>query len=144
MASKVSKITFGILKPDCILRNLEDQLFGEMTIRDFKIIKRKRKVFDEKDVYFLYVHCKDEDFFHGLLKYMCHDSSVVFIAGLFDGRDAIDEMNELVGYYVPSVAAEGSLRKKYAITDFLPYNVIQTLEKSIWFLFWQFLYLKKN
>lgn len=37
-----SKIAFGLLKPDCILRNLEDQIFEEIIEHGFEIIVKKK------------------------------------------------------------------------------------------------------
>lgn len=58
-----------------------------------------------------------ETFFKDQLAYMMVDDSIAFVAGRDDGKDAITEMNTLVGYYDPACADEGTLRKKYVISD---------------------------
>jgi nucleoside-diphosphate kinase len=125
-----SKVTFGILKPDCILRGLERNLFNDISMHGFRIEITKKKILTKEDVYFLYGHNKNKSFFPELLKYMTSGPSICFIASLSDGRDAIKEMNKLVGHYNPSLADDGTLRRKYAISNFLPYKCIQNIIHS--------------
>jgi|YelNatPaOPRAMG01_1025707.scaffolds.fasta_scaffold27881_2 nucleoside-diphosphate kinase len=114
----VSKITFGILKPDAIIRNLEEEIYKRITSHGLSIYKKRRVRLTETEVNLIYGHNKDKPFYPHFIKYMTVADSEPFLATLFDGRDAIKLLNEIVGYWEPEKAEKGTIRGDLAIKDF--------------------------
>lgn len=122
----ITKISGGILKPDCTIRNIYEQVFKNVENNGFHIQDKNRRKLNENDVFFLYGHNSDKPFYSELVSYMtCHDS-IIFTAKRCDGRDAVKELKKLVGYYMAELAEDGTIRKKYAIPGLLPCNVIHS------------------
>lgn len=124
------KIVHGLLKPDCIIRGLVNQVFDDILSNGFSIEAKKRLRLDELDVFLLYGHNADKPFYSDLVAHMTCADSVTFLAKHNDDKDAIVELKNLVGYYIPHLASPGTLRRKYAIPDYLPYRAIQTIIHS--------------
>ncbi|MEM5771818.1 MAG: nucleoside-diphosphate kinase [Candidatus Aenigmatarchaeota archaeon] len=127
---KNKKIVFGLLKPDCVIRQLVDKVFNDITSNGFSIEAKKQLRLNEFDVFLLYGHNSDKPFYSDLVAYMTCADSIAFLAKCNKEKDAIDELNKLIGYYIPHLALQGTLRKKYAIPDYLPYQAIQTIIHS--------------
>jgi nucleoside-diphosphate kinase len=124
------KIVFGLLKPDCIVRGLVSQVFDDIIINGFSIEAQKRLRLNEFDVFLLYGESSDKSFYPDLVAYMTCADSIAFLAKRNDEKDAITELKKLIGYYKPHLAAPGTLRRKYAIPNYLPYHAIQTIIHS--------------
>jgi nucleoside-diphosphate kinase len=122
--------TFGLLKPDCLYRNLEEIIFAEILDSGFQIPFKKRIRLNKEDAVFLYPDTVGKPFFSAMISYMISHDSIGFIATLDDGRNAQKELTKMVGYFNPLQADDGTIRKKYSIPNYFPFNAIQNIIHS--------------
>ncbi|NCC25828.1 MAG: nucleoside-diphosphate kinase [Deltaproteobacteria bacterium] len=104
--------TFSIIKPDAVERNLQGAILkmiqdAGLTIKAMKMVWMSKKQAEG----FYAVH-RERPFFGSLTEYMCSGPVVVSV---LEGENAIAKYRELMGATNPAQAAEGTIRKLYAL-----------------------------
>ncbi len=106
----MSELTFSIVKPDAVERNLVGAVLAMieaagLTIKATKMIRMTK----EQAEGFYAVH-KARPFYNDLVAYMISGPVVVSV---LEGDNAIARYRDLMGATNPAQAAEGTIRKKY-------------------------------
>ena len=105
--------TFSIIKPDAVERNKIGEITSMLEAAGLRIVASKRiKLDQEKAAAFYGVHA-DKPFFQNLCDFMCSGPIVVQV---LEGENAIQRNREVMGATNPDEAAEGTIRKKFALS----------------------------
>lgn len=99
--------SLGLLKPDCMQRGLTETILEMIRKTGLKIVIIKTVTLTERDVKIFYKNYRGDDYFDNLLQFM---QSGPVIGLIVEGDDAIEVLNELVGFTVPSRANPGTIR----------------------------------
>ena len=104
--------TLSIIKPDATKRNITGSINKISEENGLRIIAQKRIVLsDEKAKGFYEVH-KDKPFFDELVNYMKSEPDVVQV---LESENAVQKYREVMGATNPENAAEGTIRKEFAL-----------------------------
>ncbi|MEO1723049.1 MAG: nucleoside-diphosphate kinase [Pseudomonadota bacterium] len=105
--------TFSIIKPDATKRNLTGAINAKLEAAGLRIVAQKRihmtKAQAEK---FYEVHAA-RPFYDELTSFMCSEPVVVQV---LEGEDAVAKNREVMGATNPAEAADGTIRKEFAIS----------------------------
>ena len=105
--------TFSIIKPDAIERNKIGEITAMLESAGLRIVASKRiKLNQEKAAQFYGIH-KDKPFFQSLCDFMCSGPIIVQV---LEGENAVQKNRDVMGATNPEEAAEGTIRKKYALS----------------------------
>ena len=105
--------TFSIIKPDAVERNKIGEITAMLESADLRIVASKRiKLSQEKAAQFYGIH-KDRPFFQSLCDFMCSGPIIVQV---LEGENAVQKNRDIMGATNPEEAAEGTIRKKYALS----------------------------
>ena len=104
--------TFAIIKPDAVERNLIGQILERIESRGFRIVAMKRTLLTLKQAEAFYHVHKERPFFGDLTRYMVSGPVVLLV---LERENAIAQWRELMGATNPAEAAEGTIRKDFAI-----------------------------
>ena len=105
--------TFSIIKPDAVERNKIGEITAMLEAAGLRIVASKRiKLDQEKAAAFYGVHA-EKPFFQSLCDFMCSGPIVVQV---LEGENAIQKNREIMGATNPDDAAEGTIRKKFALS----------------------------
>ena len=105
--------TFSIIKPDAVERNKIGEITAMLESAGLRIVASKRiKLNQEKAAQFYGVH-KDRPFFQNLCDFMCSGPIIVQV---LEGENAVQKNRDVMGATNPEEAAEGTIRKKYALS----------------------------
>ena len=105
--------TFSIIKPDAVERNKIGEIIAMLENAGLRVVASKRLKLDQaKAAQFYEVH-KERPFFQSLCDFMCSGPIVVQV---LEGKDAVKRNREIMGATNPEEAAEGTIRKKYALS----------------------------
>ena len=104
--------TFSIIKPDATRRNLTGAVNAKLEEAGLRIIAQKRIHMSlEKAQGFYAVH-KERPFFGELTEFMSSEPVVVQV---LEGENAVAKNREIMGDTNPENAADGTIRKEYAL-----------------------------
>lgn len=105
--------TFSIIKPDATKRNLTGKINAKFEEAGLRIIAQKRiKLSLEQAGKFYEVH-KERPFYGELVEFMASEPVVVQV---LEGENAIARNREVMGATNPADAAEGTIRKEFALS----------------------------
>ena len=105
--------TFSIIKPDAVERNKIGEITAMLETAGLRIVASKRiKLNQEKAAQFYGIH-KDKPFFQSLCDFMCSGPIVVQV---LEGENAVQNNRDVMGATNPEEAADGTIRKKYALS----------------------------
>ena len=105
--------TFSIIKPDAVERNKIGEITAMLETSGLRIVASKRiKLDQEKAAQFYGIH-KDKPFFQDLCDFMCSGPIIVQV---LEGENAVQKNRDVMGATNPEEAAEGTIRKKYALS----------------------------
>ncbi|MBM2577497.1 nucleoside-diphosphate kinase [Jannaschia sp. Os4] len=105
--------TFSIIKPDATKRNLTGAIVAKFEEAGLRVVASKRiKLSKEQAGQFYAVH-SERPFFDELTTFMASEPIVVQV---LEGEDAIAKNREVMGATNPAEAAEGTIRKEYALS----------------------------
>ena len=105
--------TFSIIKPDATKRNLTGAITAKLEAAGLRVVASKRiRMTLEQAQTFYGVH-KDRPFFQELTEFMTSEPIVVQV---LEGEDAIAKNREVMGATNPAEAADGTIRKEYALS----------------------------
>lgn len=104
--------TFSIIKPDATNRNLTGAVNALLEAGGLRIVAQKRiRMSLEQAQKFYEIH-KARPFFGELTEFM---SSAPVVVQVLEGENAVARNREIMGDTNPEKAAEGTIRKKYAL-----------------------------
>ena len=104
--------TFSIIKPDATRRNLTGKVNAVIEDAGLRIVAQRRiKMTRAQAEKFYEVH-KERGFFGELVDFMISEPVVVQV---LEGENAVGRYREVMGATNPENAAEGTIRKLYAV-----------------------------
>jgi len=105
--------TFSIIKPDATQRNLTGAINAKLEAAGLRIVAQKRiKLTKEQAGVFYEVH-KERPFYDELCEFMASGPIVVQV---LEGEGAVAKNREVMGATNPAEAAEGTIRKEFALS----------------------------
>ena len=105
--------TFSIIKPDAVERNKIGEITAMLENAGLRVVASKRLKLDQAKASQFYDVHKERPFFQSLCDFMCSGPIVVQV---LEGEDAVKRNREIMGATNPEEAAEGTIRKKYALS----------------------------
>ncbi len=105
--------TFSIIKPDAVSRNLAGEILAMIQGAGLKVVGMKMIHLTKAQAEGFYAVHRERPFFDSLTTYMC---SGPVVCSVLEGENAIARYRELMGATNPANAAEGTIRKKYAVS----------------------------
>lgn len=105
--------TFSIIKPDAVSRNLTGDILSMIQGAGLKVVGMKMIHLTKAQAEGFYAVHKERPFFDSLTTYMC---SGPVVCSVLEGENAISRYRELMGATNPAQAAEGTIRKKHAVS----------------------------
>jgi nucleoside-diphosphate kinase len=104
--------TFSIVKPDAVERGLQGAILKMIQDAGLKIVAMKMIHMTKEQAEGFYAVHKERPFFGSLVSYMCSGPCVVSV---LEGENAIAAYREVMGATNPAQAAEGTIRKTFAL-----------------------------
>jgi nucleoside-diphosphate kinase len=105
--------TFSILKPDATQRSLTGAINAVIEAAGLKIVAQKRIRMSLPEARRFYAVHKERPFFGELVDFMVSSPVVVQV---LEGENAIAKYREVMGATNPAQAADGTIRKLYALS----------------------------
>ena len=105
--------TFSIIKPDAVSRNLAGEILAMIQGANLKVVGMKMIHLTKAQAEGFYAVHRERPFFDSLTTYMC---SGPVVCSVLEGENAIARYRELMGATNPANAAEGTIRKEYAVS----------------------------
>ena len=105
--------TFSIIKPDAVERNKIGEITAMLESAGLRVVASRRLKLDQAKASQFYEVHKERPFFQSLCDFMCSGPIVVQV---LEGEDAVKRNREIMGATNPEEAAEGTIRKKYALS----------------------------
>ena len=101
------------IKPDAVERNLIGEIIRRIEHRGYRIVAIDKLRLTKKEAGVFYDIHMGKPFFDELIDYM---SSGFCVPMVVEGEDVIEGIRELIGATDPAKAAEGTVRKDFAIS----------------------------
>jgi nucleoside-diphosphate kinase len=105
--------TLSIIKPDATRRNLTGAINAKLEAAGLRIIAQKRVWLTLAQAEAFYAAHRERPFFGELTEFM---SSGPVVLQVLEGEDAIARNREAMGATNPAEAAEGTIRKEFALS----------------------------
>jgi nucleoside-diphosphate kinase len=105
--------TFSMIKPDATRRNLTGGVNAKLEAAGLRIIAQKRVWMSRKQAEGFYAVHRGRPFFDDLCAFMSSGPTVVQV---LEGDDAIRKNRDVMGATDPKKAADGTIRKEFAIS----------------------------
>ncbi|MGB0412539.1 MAG: nucleoside-diphosphate kinase [Pikeienuella sp.] len=105
--------TFSIIKPDATARNLTGAINAKLEAAGLRIVAQKRIHLSLAQAQAFYAVHAERPFFGELTEFM---SSAPIVAQVLEGENAILKNREVMGATNPAEAAEGTIRKEFALS----------------------------
>ncbi len=105
--------TFSIIKPDATKRNLTGKIIAKFEDAGLRVVASKRIHMSQEQAEGFYAVHKERPFFGELVEFMISEPVVVQV---LEGEDAIAKNREVMGATNPADAAEGTIRKEFALS----------------------------
>ena len=105
--------TFSIIKPDATRRNLTGAVTKLLEEAGLRVVASKRIHMTKEQAEGFYAVHKERPFFGELCEFMMSEPVVVQV---LEGEDAVSRNREIMGATNPDDAAEGTIRKTYALS----------------------------
>jgi nucleoside-diphosphate kinase len=105
--------TFSIIKPDATARNLTGAVNAVIEKAGLRIVAQKRIRMTQAQAEQFYAVHKERPFFGELVSFMTSGPVVVQV---LEGEGAIAKYREVMGATNPANAAEGTIRKQFALS----------------------------
>ena len=104
--------TLSIIKPDGVSRNLIGKLLSRFESNGLQVVAMKMIHLTKREAEGFYAVHKERPFFSSLTDYL---SSGPIVVQVLEGENAIARNREIMGATNPVEAAEGTIRKDYAL-----------------------------
>lgn len=109
----MSNRTFTMIKPDAMEKGYAGQIIDRFVKEGFRLVALKlTKLTPEKAGEFYAVH-KERPFYNDLVAYM---SRGPIMAAILEKENAVTAFRDLIGATNPANAAEGTIRKEFAVS----------------------------
>ncbi len=108
-----TELTLSIIKPDATQRNITGQINAKFEQMGLTIVAQRRMQFSLELASKFYAIHKDRPFFNDLVRFM---SSGPVVVQVLRGFDAVAKNREIMGATNPINAAEGTIRKEFALS----------------------------
>jgi nucleoside-diphosphate kinase len=105
--------TLSIIKPDATRRNLTGKIIAKFEDAGLRVVASKRIHLSRKQAEAFYAVHKDRPFYGELVEQMSASPVVVQV---LEGESAIIKNREVMGATNPEKAAEGTIRKEFALS----------------------------
>ena len=105
--------TFSIIKPDATRRNLTGKINARFEEKGLRIVAQKRLKMSRQQAEGFYAVHKERPFFNDLCTFMTSGPVVVQV---LEGDNAVAKNREIMGATNPANAAEGTIRKAFALS----------------------------
>ncbi|MEL6583824.1 MAG: nucleoside-diphosphate kinase [Pseudomonadota bacterium] len=105
--------TFSIIKPDATNRNLTGAINAKFEAAGLRIVAQKRIHMTQAMAEHFYGVHKERPFFGELVEFM---TSAPVVVQVLEGEGAIAKNREVMGATNPAEAAEGTIRKEFALS----------------------------
>ena len=105
--------TFSILKPDATKRNMTGAINAVIEKAGLRIVAQKRVHWTKAQAQAFYAEHKARPFFGELVTFM---TSGPIVCQVLEGENAIAKYREVMGATDPKEAAEGTIRKLFAVS----------------------------
>ncbi|MHB1101285.1 MAG: nucleoside-diphosphate kinase [Devosia sp.] len=105
--------TFSIIKPDATKRNLTGKIIAKFEEAGLRVVASKRIRMTREQAQGFYAVHKDRPFYGELVEQMIAAPVVVQV---LEGENAIAKNREIMGATNPANAAEGTIRKEFALS----------------------------
>ena len=107
------KRTFSIIKPDATRRNLTGKINAKFEEAGLRIVAQKRIQMTRQQAEGFYGVHKERPFFNDLCSFMVSGPVVIQV---LEGENAVARYREVMGSTNPKDAAEGTIRKLFALS----------------------------
>jgi nucleoside-diphosphate kinase len=104
--------TLAIIKPDAVKRGLIGEIVQRIEAAELKVKAMKMVFLSKAEAEGFYAVHREKPFFESLTAYMSSGPAVVLV---LEGERAVSRYRELMGATNPEEAAEGTIRKAYAL-----------------------------
>ena len=105
--------TFAIIKPDAVAAAHAGEILATIEKAGFRILSLRMTRLTEQQAKGFYAVHSEKPFFAGLVKFMTEGPVVVMA---LEREDGIRQWRETMGATNPANAAEGTIRKRFAIS----------------------------
>ncbi|MEM6440760.1 MAG: nucleoside-diphosphate kinase [Pseudomonadota bacterium] len=105
--------TFSIIKPDATARNLTGAINAKLEEAGLRIVAQKRIQMTAAQAGKFYEVHAERPFYGELCEFMASGPVVVQV---LEGEDAVAKNREVMGATNPAEAAEGTIRKEFALS----------------------------
>ncbi len=105
--------TFSIIKPDATRRNLTGKINAVFEERGLRVVAQKRIHMTQHQAETFYGVHRERPFFGELVAFMTSEPVVVQV---LEGEGAVAKYREIMGATNPANAAEGTIRKQFALS----------------------------
>ncbi|WP_375202821.1 nucleoside-diphosphate kinase [Hyphococcus sp.] len=105
--------TFSIIKPDATRRNITGKIIAKLEEGGLRVVASKRIRMSKDQAEGFYGVHKERPFFGELVEFMMSEPVVVQV---LEGENAIARNREIMGATNPAEAAEGTIRKEFALS----------------------------
>ena len=105
--------TFSIIKPDATARNLTGKINAVIEDAGLRIVAQRRVRMSRPQAETFYEIHKERPFYGELVEFM---TSAPVIVQVLEGPDAVAKYREVMGATNPAQAAEGTIRKLFALS----------------------------
>ena len=105
--------TLSIIKPDGVKRNLIGQIFSRLEANDLRIVATKMLHLSLREAEGFYAVHRARPFYSELTEFM---SSGPVVVSVLEGDNAINRHRDVMGATNPAQAAEGTIRKDFALS----------------------------
>jgi nucleoside-diphosphate kinase len=104
--------TLTIIKPDAVERHLAGKIIARLEAEGFEILGMKMVYMSKQDAERFYAVHRERPFFNDLTTFMSSGPSIPMV---MRRNHAIDKLREVMGATNPADAAEGTIRKEFAL-----------------------------
>jgi nucleoside-diphosphate kinase len=109
----ITNRTFTMLKPDAVEKGHIGAILKLINASGFKIVALKLTQMTVKDAETFYAVHKERPFFKDLVSYMTRGP---IVAAILEKENAVEDFRKLIGATNPADAAEGTIRKLFAVS----------------------------
>jgi nucleoside-diphosphate kinase len=105
--------TFSIIKPDATRRNLTGAINAKLEAAGLRIVGQKRIHMTKAQAGKFYEVHAERPFYDELCEFMC---SAPVVVQVLEGENAVAKNREVMGATNPAEAADGTIRKEFALS----------------------------
>lgn len=104
--------TFVMIKPDGVQRNLVGEIISRLEKKGYKLVAMKLMQLTEEQARLHYREHVEKPFFRGLVEYI---TSGPVVAMVWEGKNAVKGIRQLMGATNPQEAQPGTIRGDYGL-----------------------------